>query len=1527
MNGLAGMRTLPRHNRVCVRSGQCTPAIRRTRASSRSSNRRASARAASQVQTTAESRAESVIDDLERSLEAEVGEAVEAKKQRLAQLSDDIDAQYCAMFADRTVQIDGDEIHLSITSDEDMQNMAKSQPEAIQALLSSLTTTDADAWAAFQAKVSTLKLQRSELQRSLDSLQAQAASAAASAAASSESEDEVDEDAAGAARDALRARGRDGPVQVVLVTGFESFNQSLYRAAAKEVQRAFPGMRLSVFSDRDISNPDRRAALGAALADADVFFGSLLFDYDDVEWLKGRVADVPLRFVFESALELMSETRVGAFEMAAPGGKKAGPPPAVKKLLGLFGSGREEDRLSGYLSFLKVGPKILKFFPMQKAQDLRSWLTVYGYWNEGGKANIVSMLLYICNQFFADIPAAPPAVESTPPTGCLHPDAPGRYFRTPAEYLRWYRKHGALRGTDAPVAAVLLYRKHVITEQPYIPQLVRQMEAEGVLPVPVFINGVEAHTVVRDQLTTRREQNAIRSGALAWPDGLAKDAAVVDTVVSTIGFPLVGGPAGTMEGGRQAEVAQAILSRKNVPYIVAAPLLIQDLKSWTANGVAGLQSVVLYSLPELDGAIDTVPLGGLVGDDIFLIPERVTRLLARVRKWSALARAQPCDRRVAMLLYGFPPGVGATGTAALLNVPESLERTLRALRDEGYDLGPDVPEDLTGVGEALVSALKRLEAPGVVARGAAGAANAVSAAAGAAGAAVAAVDVAPRTLHETLAYPPEWGPTEWGPVPFLPRPDLLPHNMEKAWGDLYTYRGLNSTANGDLFIGGLQMGNVWIGVQPALGVEGDPMRLLFDRDLTPHPQYAAFYKFLENDFKADAVVHFGMHGTVEWLPGSPLGNSGYSWSDVLLSTMPNVYVYAANNPSESIIAKRRGYGTIVSHNVPPYGRAGLYKQLSELQALLTEFREAPEANAALKPAIADALLRAGMQKDCPLRPAEVAFEVTPGNVEEVDAQEFEEYCTRLYGYLQEVSNRLFSEGLHAFGREPSPADLRSYLSAYLSGRLGDADIAAIADAAPADLPATVQRLQRAYPPNGNGSGTPEEHAEAVAEAAEVRGLLARNTEEVTSFLKALNGEYVPPAAGGDLLRDGPGVLPTGRNIHALDPYRMPSQSAEARGASAGAAILDAHRNANGGALPETVAVNLWGLDSIKTRGDNVGLVLWLVGARPVKEGTGRVARFELIPLEELRRPRIDVLCNMSGIFRDSFQNVVELLDDMFQRAAAADEPAEQNFVKKHCGEMAAEAGPDGAANAAARMFSNPSGDYGSMVNERVGASNWTSSQELGDTWASRNAFSYGRGAERGAARPDVLRKLLATTDRVVQQVDSVEYGLTDIQEYYANTGALVAAAESARKGAGKAAGGVGCSVVEAFGGEPRPMELEGVLRMEYRSKLLNPKWAQAMAAQGSGGAFEISQRMTAMLGWGATVEFSEDWTWDQAAETYVLDKEMAAQLRANNPEAFKNTVARLLEASGRGIWNAPEEMLRKLQAQYDDLDEQLEKGV
>jgi magnesium chelatase subunit H len=1235
--------------------------------------------------------------------------------------------------------------------------------------------------------------------------------------------------------------------RIVLIAGFESFNAELYRQAAALAQGRCSELEVCVFSDRDLTT--KSAQVEDALAKADVFFASLLFDYDQVLWLRDRVQTIPIRLVFESAVELMSLTRLGKF---AIGDKPKGMPKPVKFILDKFSNGREEDKLVGYISFLKTGPKLLKFIPVQKVQDLRNWLIIYGYWNAGGSENVAALFWTLAEKYLGlEVGEIAEPIE-TPNIGLLHPDYSG-YFESPKHYLEWYQKR---TNSMAPVVGVLLYRKHVITQQVYIPQLIRAFESAGLIPLPIFINGVEGHVAVRDLMTTDYEQQH-RSLGIKETLSLSDQAVKVDAIVSTIGFPLVGGPAGSMEAGRQIEVAKRILSAKNVPYIVAAPLLIQDIHSWTRQGIGGLQSVVLYALPELDGAIDTIPLGGLVGEKIYLIPERVKRLTGRLKQWIKLRQTPPSERKLAIILYGFPPGYGAVGTAALLNVPRSLINLLQALKAQGYDVG-DIPED----GEELIRRVQRADdsGSGWITEGT-NVSNGCSS-----------VAIPAQTLDKWLGY-------------------LLTSRVEKQWKSL-TGSGIK-TIDGDLVWGGVQLGNVWIGVQPPLGISGDPMRLMFERDMTPHPQYAAFYKWLQRDLQANAVIHFGMHGTVEWLPGSPLGNTGYSWSDILLGNLPNLYIYAANNPSESILAKRRGYGVLVSHNVPPYGRAGLYKELMNLRDLIAEYREEPEKNYALKNAICQKVVDTGLDADCSFDDAKrlgIAFSVETINLFSNDA--FNHYLVKLYEYLQVLENRLFSSGLHVFGEPPTPEQLTAYLKAYFSeGDLPDELMDAIA----------------------HGKDYSEFEAfDRITEAVQIRDLLNQTTDELTNLLRGLNGEYIPPAPGGDLLRDGMGVLPTGRNIHALDPYRMPSPAAFERGREIAKKIIDQHLKEHD-SYPETVAVMLWGLDAIKTKGESLGILLELVGAEPLKEGTGRIVRYALKPLEEVGHPRIDVLANLSGIFRDSFVNIIELLDDLFQRAAQADEPDDQNFIHKHAIALSTQ----GIENASARLFSNPAGDYGSLVNDQVVASNWESSEELAQTWQNRNVFSYGR-KDKGEARSQVLTTLLKTTDRIVQEIDSVEYGLTDIQEYYGNTGGLKRAAEQ-QKGRK-----VQASFVESFSKDTTPRNLEDLLRMEYRTKLLNPKWAEAMASQGSGGAYEISQRMTALIGWGGTTDFQEAWVYDQAADTYALDAAMAQQLQKSNPEAFRNIVSRMLEAHGRGFWHPDPDKLAKLRELYDLTEDAIE---
>ncbi|PSB00747.1 magnesium chelatase subunit H, partial [Merismopedia glauca] len=734
-------------------------------------------------------------------------------------------------------------------------------------------------------------------------------------------------------------------LRIVLIAGFESFNADLYRQAAKMATSRCTELDIRVFSDRDITTqPD---TVAAALDSAQVFFGSLIFDYDQVLWLRERISQIPIRLIFESSLELISLTQIGAFKI---GDNPKGMPKPVKFILDKFSQGREEDKLAGYLSLLKIGPKLLKFVPGQKVQDLRNWLIIYGYWNAGGTDNVAALFWVLAEKYLGlTIGEIPPPIE-TPNMGLLHPDYPD-YFTSPQEYIQWYcQTHVETRYIaslpQSPVVGILLYRKHVITKQLYIPQLIRHFETAGLIPLPIFINGVEGHVAVRDWMTTDYEISCIQKGIKELPS-LLPDAVKVDAIVSTIGFPLVGGPAGSMEAGRQVEVAKRILSAKNIPYIVAAPLLIQDIHSWTRQGIGGLQSVVLYALPELDGAIDTIALGGLVGEDIYLIPERLSRLTGRLKNWIKLRQTPPKDRKIAIILYNFPPGYGAMGTAALLNVPRSLLNLLQSLRSQGYTIG-DLPED----GEELINRVKEAD-------------NQISG-----------NKVNVKFLEKWLGY-------------------LQISRIEKQWHSL-TGTGIKTDGD-DFLVGGIQLGNVWIGVQPPLGIAGDPMRLMFEKDLTPHPQYAAFYKWLEHDFEADAIVHFGMHGTVEWLPGSPLGNTGYSWSDILLGNLPNLYVYAANNPSESMLAKRRGYGVLISHNVPPYGRAGLYKDLVSLRELIAEYREAPVKNYVLKSAICQKIVDTGLEADCPFTEArKLGIEFSVENARLFSKDIFNKYLVTMY---------------------------------------------------------------------------------------------------------------------------------------------------------------------------------------------------------------------------------------------------------------------------------------------------------------------------------------------------------------------------------------------------------------------------------------------------------------------------------------------------------------------------------------------------
>jgi magnesium chelatase subunit H len=426
--------------------------------------------------------------------------------------------------------------------------------------------------------------------------------------------------------------------------------------------------------------------------------------------------------------------------------------------------------------------------------------------------------------------------------------------------------------------------------------------------------------------------------------------------------------------------------------------------------------------------------------------------------------------------------------------------------------------------------------------------------------------------------------------------------------------------------------------------------------------------------------------------------------------------------------------------------------------------------------------------------------------------------------------------------------------------------------------------------------------------------MARCGEELDAVVHALEGGYIRPAFGADPVRAGSAALPSGRNIHGIDPWRLPTELALERGRRTAVALLERHRAAHDGASPRTVAQALWAMDTIKSEGEGLGVVLALVGAEPERDGQGKIFRYGLLPLEQLGRPRIDVLLDVSAVFRDTFQMSLDLLDDLFRRAALADEPPESNFLRANTDALRA-AGRS-LDEATARIFTQAPGLYGTGVDELVDENQWEEAGQLADIYETRNAHTAG-GARAGTAAPEVLRGLLGTVDHVFQAIDSVEYGLTDMTHYYGHSGAIQLAASRAR------GGGVDLSYAESTGGTAHVRGADEMLRVEARAKLLNPKWYESMLAHGHSGAAEIGNRFTHLVGWGA-VGSLDAWVYEDAARTFVLDDAMRRRLEAANPQAARNAIGRLIEAHGRGMWQADAATLERLQGLYADIEDRLE---
>jgi magnesium chelatase subunit H len=927
-------------------------------------------------------------------------------------------------------------------------------------------------------------------------------------------------------------------------------------------------------------------------------------------------------------------------------------------------------------------------------------------------------------------------------------------------------------------------------------------------------------------------------------DGIAR----IDALVSLTGFSLVGGPA-----YNDSKAAEDTLAALDVPYVAAHPVEFQTLEQWEGSerGLLPVESTIMVAIPELDGATGPMVFGGRSqstgsAKDMVVHAERAAMLSARIAKLIAMRRVSRAERKIGVVLFNFPPNAGNIGTAAFLSVFESLYLTLQSLQRSGYTIDlPASPAELrnriiegnAAKHGATSNVHKRIPAHEHVRR--------------------------ERYLKEIEAH--------WGPAP-----------------------GKQQSDGASIFVLGERFGNVFVGIQPAFGFEGDPMRLLFDKGFAPTHAFSAFYRFLRDDFGAHAVLHFGTHGALEFMPGKQSGMSGTCWPDRLIGDMPSLYLYASNNPSEGTIAKRRIGATLISYLTPPIGRAGLYRGLIDLKSSIETWRT-PEHDAAQRESL------------CSLIQSQAAA-LDLAKLEPAWGAQADACIAKLGAQILELEHTLIPHGLHVVGKLPSATERVDFLLAMAEAANSADPAQRIAVHALVDGHSPEQALAQA------GLIASEANLSLLRELEKANQVLANNNE-IDAIVRALDGGFLRPAPGGDLVRT-PAVLPTGRNLHGFDPFRIPSTFAVMQGALQARQLIERHM-AGGNPFPESVALVLWGTDNLKTEGGPIGQALALMGARPRFDAYGRIAGATLIPLDELARPRIDVIVTLSGIFRDLLPLQIKLLAESAFLAASADEPLERNFVRKHALSYQTKHDCD-LETAALRVYGNAESTYGSNVNHLIENGRWDAEDELAETYTRRKGFAYGRTG-RPVQHTKLLASVLADVDLSYQNLDSVELGVTTVDTYFDTLGGINSAVRRAKGGTATPV-----YIADQTSGAGTVRTLSEQVALETRTRTLNPKWYEGMLEHGYEGVRQIEAHVTNTMGWSATTGQVQPWVYQQITQTFILDPEMRARLAKLNPTASTKVANRLLEASERKYWQPDEKMLAALRSAGEELEDRLE---
>jgi cobaltochelatase CobN len=1056
----------------------------------------------------------------------------------------------------------------------------------------------------------------------------------------------------------------------------------------------------------------------------------------------------------------------------------------------------------------------------------------------------------------------------------------GHGFTAPTP-VPWYGVHGARgRVPGRPTVGVVFYRAHELSGNTgFVDVLCDAIEAKGANALPVFVGSLR-------------------------PDADGQIPAVTELLTGTVDALVVTVLAGGGSNASDAESWDArALEALDVP-VLQGICVTSSRQEWDASdaGLAPIDAAMQVAIPEFDGRLITVPFSfketGTDGLPVYVAdPERAARVAGVAVSHARLRHTPNADKKVALVLSSYPTKHARVGNAVGLDTPASAVLLLQAMRDAGYTIG-EFPED----GDTLVHTL-------IAAGG---------------------HDVEWLTedqLRAAVARVPLARYKQW----FEDLEPSLRDAMLEHWGEP---PGSLYVDGEDIVLAALQYGNVVLAIQPPRGFGENPIAIYHDPDLPPSHHYLAAYRWLAEDFGADAVVHLGKHGTLEWLPGKGLGLSAGCASDAVLGDLPLFYPFIVNDPGEGTQAKRRGHATVVDHLVPPMARAETYDEMARLEHLLDEYATVQALDPAKLPVLQaqiwEVVTAAQLHHD--LHQAE-----QPGE------DDFDDFILHVDGYLCEVKDVLIRDGLHVLGQPPVDAPLIDLVLGILRAQqtwggaagavpglrrvLGEAYGLDESDRVDADALETMARTLVEGVAARGWSGAaevcaasldrdvPGAAASLVFACTEVVPRLRRTTDEIGNLLHGLSGGFVPAGPSGSPTRGLVGVLPTGRNFYSVDPKAIPSRNAWDTGRQLADSLL-ARYLADHGEYPASVGLVVWGTSAMRTAGDDIAEALWLLGVRPVwDQASRRVTGLEPVSTEELGRPRIDVTLRISGFFRDAFPHVVTLLDDAVQLVAGLDEP--DNFVRDHVQRDLAKGVEE--RRATARIFGSKPGAYGAGLLPLIDSRDWKTDADLAEVYAVWGGYAYGTGLDGAPARRDMER--VYTRVRVAaKNQDTREHDIVDSDDYFQYHGGMVAAVR-ALTGANPEAYVGDSAVPDAV----KTRTLQEETHRVFRARVVNPRWIAAMQRHGYKGAFEMAATVDYLFGYDATAGVVEDWMYEKLTSAYVFDQENRAFMKKSNPWALRGVAERLLEAVDRGLWESPsEEALSGLRQTFLELEGDLE---